>query len=96
VPADQVPDLRLLRRVEAAPRARRGPARAAPQPRRTPLGEAPADVEHPGPRQPDLRRDRVVGLPGLPQPDHLSPTLFLGGGRQLAHVDVPHADHLGG
>ena len=49
-----------------------------------------------GPRQPDLRRDRVVGQPGLAQPDHLPPPLFLSGGRQLAHVDVLHAAHLGG
>ncbi len=31
------------------------------QRRCAPLSEALADIEHAGPRQPDLRRDRVVG-----------------------------------
>ena len=86
----------FLLRVEVASRARCGPAWATLQPRRAPLGEAPTDVEHPGPRQPDLGRGRIMGQPGLAQPDHLPPALFPGGGRQLAHVYLFHAAHLGG
>src|SRR3712207_6983952 len=42
------------------------------------------------PYTPLFRSDRIIGQPGLAQPDHLPPPLFLGRGRQLAHVYVFH------
>jgi hypothetical protein len=95
VAPDQVAGFRLLVGIEEAAVARLRPAPAALQPGRAPLGEAATDVEHPGPRQPHLGRDRVVGLPGLPEPDHLPSALLLRRGRQLAHVHVLHPGQLG-
>jgi hypothetical protein len=95
VAPDQVAGLRLLPGIEEAAIARLGPARAAPQPGRAPLGEAPADVEHPGLGQPDLRRDGGVGHAGPAQADDLPPAFLLRRRRQLAHVHVLHASDLG-
>jgi hypothetical protein len=54
------------------------------------LGREPlADVDHPGPAQPDLLGDRPRGQAALAQPDRLPPALFLGRRRQLAHVHMP-------
>jgi hypothetical protein len=94
VAPDQVAGRRLLVGIEEPAIPRLGPARAGLQAGPAPLGEALSDVEHPGPRQPDLRRDRVVGQPGLPKPDHLPPPLFLRRCWQLAHVHMLHAADL--
>jgi hypothetical protein len=67
----------------------------AHQPRRALGRKPPANVEHPGWRQPNLGRDRPVSQPALPQPNDLPPALLLSRGRQLAHVHVLHADQAG-
>jgi len=95
VAPDQVAGLRLLFGIEETAMPRLGPARAGLQPGRAPLGVALADIEHPGRAQPRLRRDRIVGLACLAQADHLPPAFLLRRRRQLAHVHVLHAAHLG-
>jgi hypothetical protein len=95
VAPDQLTDLGLLVGIEKPAMPRRGSAGAALQPGRTALGEALADVEHPGPGQAHLRRDRVVGHTRLPQADDLPPALLLRRGRQLAHVHMLHPGQLG-
>ena len=87
-------NLGLPRRVQQALLIGLAPARLADKPLGTLGREALADVDHPGPAQPDLLGDRPVGQAALPQPDHLPPALLLGRRRQLAHVHVPHHAEL--
>jgi hypothetical protein len=87
---DQPLHLGLLRRIQQPLLVRLAPARLADQALGALDREALADIDHPGPAQPDLLGDRPIGQAALAKPDHLPPPLLLGRGRQLAHVHVPH------
>src|SRR3954454_12327795 len=87
---DQGLDLRLLLCRQQAAVSWRRPAPLAFQPRRATLRKALADIKDPGRGQPDLGRDRRIGLPRLAQPNHLPPSLLLRLRRQAPHVYVLH------
>src|SRR3954465_14218732 len=87
---DQGLDLRLLLCRQQTAVSWRRPTRLALQPRRATLRKALANVKDPGRGQPDLGRDRRIGLPRLAQPNHLPPSLLLRLRRQAPHVYVLH------
>jgi hypothetical protein len=90
VTADQLLRLGLLGRIQQALFVGPAATRLADQPFRALGCKALADVDHPGPAQPDLLGDLSTGQAALAEPDHLPPALLLGCRRQLAHVHVPH------
>src|SRR3954470_2270855 len=93
---DQGLDLRLLLCRQQTAVSWRRPTPLAFQPRRATLRKALADIKDPGRGQPDLGRDRRIGLPRLTQPNHLPPSLLLRLRRQAPHVYVLHcASYLG-
>src|SRR4051795_5402337 len=93
--ADQPLHLSFLGRIQQALFIGLAAARLADQPFRALSCKALTNVDHPGPAQPDLSRNRFVGQAALTKPDHLPPALFLSRRGQLAHVHVPHARELG-
>src|SRR3954469_3895790 len=93
---DQGLDLRLLLCRQQTAVSWRRPTPLAFQPRRATLRKALADIKDPGRGQPDLGRDRRIGLPCLAQPNHLPPSLLLRLRRQAPHVYVLHgSSYLG-
>src|SRR3954467_6701220 len=88
--ADQDLDLRLLLCRQQTAVSWRRPTPLAFQPRRATLRKALANVKDPGRGQPNLGRDRRIGLPRLAQPNHLPPSLLLRLRRQAPHVYVLH------
>ena len=91
---DQGTDRRLLVGIEEAAIPGLGPARAGLQAGHPAFGDALADIEDPGPGQPNLRGNGIVSETGLAQADDLPPTFLLGRGRQLAHGHMVHAADL--
>src|SRR3954469_2826636 len=87
---DQGLDLRLLLCRQQTAVSWRRPTPLAFQPRRATLRKALANVKDPGRGQPNLGRDRRIGLPRLAQPNHLPPSLLLRLRRQAPHVYVLH------
>jgi hypothetical protein len=72
---DQIPHLSLLALIQQSARTRGGATPAALQPGLAAGSKALADVEDPGLRQSNLRRDGTIGQPRLTQSDNLPPTL---------------------